>query len=77
MNQVDQKVIITKKPTKKDAQKEVFEKLSGALAEYKSNLKEKKFQRNLRKASKLFAVDIVKSLKKGRKKDQIKMEISN
>ncbi len=77
MNQVDQKVTIAKKPTKKDAEKEVFEKLSGALAEYKSNLKEKKFQKNLKKASKLFAVDIVKSLKKDRKKGHVKMEISN
>lgn len=77
MNQEDQKVIIAKKPTKKDAQKEVFEKLSGALAEYKSNLKEKKFQRNLKKASKLLAVDIVKSLKKDRKNGHGEMEVSN
>ena len=67
----------TKKPTKKDAQKEVFKKLSGALAEYKSNLKEKEFQRNLKKASKLFAIGIVKSLKKDCKKDHVRMEVGN
>jgi hypothetical protein len=67
MNQVDQKVIIAKKPTKKDAQKEVFEKLSGALAEYKSNVNKKKFETKLKRASKLFATEIVKSIKKDRK----------
>lgn len=68
MNQDDQTAVISKKPNKKDAEKEVLEKLSGVLAEYKGNIKEKKFRKNLKKASKLFAVDIVKSLKKERKK---------
>ncbi|MEP6584111.1 MAG: hypothetical protein ABJA90_07580 [Ginsengibacter sp.] len=68
MNQDDQTVAISKRPSKKDAEREVLEKLSGALAEYKGNIKEKKFRKNLKKASKLFAVDIVKSLKKERKK---------
>ena len=63
-----EKTGILKKPTKKETQKEVFEKLSGALAEYKSKLNEKKFENKLKKASKLFAVDIVKAIKKDRKK---------
>ena len=63
-----EKTGILKKPTKKDTRKEVFEKLSGALAEYKGKLNEKKFENKLKKASKLFAVDIVKALKKDRKK---------
>ena len=62
------KTVIIKKPTKKETQKEVFEKLSGALAEYKSKLDEKKFENKLKRASKLFAVDIVKAIKKDRKK---------
>jgi len=60
---------IAKKPTKKEMQKEVFEKLSGALAEFKSKLDGKKFDNKLKKASKLFAVDIVKAIKKDRKKE--------
>ena len=63
-----EKTMIVKKPTKKETQKEVFEKLSGALAEYKSKLNEKKFESKLKKASKLFAVDIVKAYKKDDKK---------
>ena len=63
-----EKTVIVKKPTKKETRKEVFEKLSGALAEYKSKLDEKKFENNLKKASKLFAVDIVKAIKKDGKK---------
>jgi hypothetical protein len=63
-----EKTVTVKKPTKKETQKEVFEKLSGALAEYKSKLDGKKFENKLKKASKVFAVDIVKAIKKDRKK---------
>src|SRR5450432_2380368 len=63
-----EKTVIIKKPTKKETRKEVFEKLSGALAEYKNKLDEKKFENKLKKASKLFAVDILKAIKKDRKK---------
>jgi hypothetical protein len=63
-----EKTLIVRQPTKKETRKEVFEKLSGALAEYKSKLDEKKFENKLRKVSKLFAVDIVKAMKKDRKK---------
>ncbi len=62
-----EKKLIVKKPTKKETQKEVFEKLSGALAEYKSKLNEKKFENKLKKASKFFAADIVKAIKKDQK----------
>jgi hypothetical protein len=67
-----EKAGVVKKPTKKETQKEVFEKLSGALAEYKSKLDGKKFETKLKKASKLFAVDIVKAIKKDRKKRRAK-----
>jgi hypothetical protein len=67
MTDVEKTITLTKKPTKKETQKEVFEKLSGALAEYKNKLDEKKFENKLKKASKLFAVDIVKAFKKERK----------
>ena len=62
-----EKGAIIKKPTKKETRKEVFEKLSGALSEYKGKLNERKFENNLKKVSKLFAVDIVKAIKKDRK----------
>ena len=71
-----EKTVIVKKPTKKETRKEVFEKLSGALAEYKSKLNEKKFENKLKKASKVFAVDIVKAIKKESKKRRA-MKTSN
>lgn len=74
MRQDNQIKTNSKKPSKKDAQKEVYNKLSGALAEYKSNLTEKRFQKNLKKASKLFAVDLWKSYKKNHKKTGAKKE---
>jgi len=58
------------KLSKKEARKIVYEKLSNALAEYKANLKEKKFDSNLKKASKLFAADIAKAIAK--QKQQLK-----
>jgi len=56
-----------KKLIKKDVRKEVFQKLSGALAAYTDKLNKKKFERKLNKASKLLATDIVKAIKKSRK----------
>jgi hypothetical protein len=67
MSDKEQQTPVTKKLTKKIARKEIFEKLSGALAEYKNKLDEKKFENKLKKASNLFAVDIVKAFKKDRK----------
>ncbi|MCX6319341.1 MAG: hypothetical protein NTW29_18840 [Bacteroidetes bacterium] len=58
--------------SKKDLQRLVFEKLAGALGEYKENLKEKKFTRNLKKASKLFAADIARTIGKKSKIKQAK-----
>jgi hypothetical protein len=58
--------------SKKDLQRLVFEKLAGALGEYKENLKEKKFTRNLKKASKLFAADIARTIGKKSKTKQAK-----
>ena len=52
------------KVTKKEARKVVYEKLAGALAEFKDAVSEKKFRSKLKKASKLFAVDIAKAAKK-------------
>ena len=54
------------KLSKKAARKLVYEKLSSALAEYKSSVKEKK----LKKASKLFAADIAKAVARQKQKIQ-------
>lgn len=54
--------------SKKEARKIVYEKFSVALAEYKANVKEKKFDSNLKKASKLFAADIAKAVAKQKQK---------
>ena len=64
------KPVAVKKITKKEARKAVFEKLSGAMAEYKNKLDKKKFENNLKKASKLFAEDLVKAFKKDRKNNR-------
>ncbi|MFI5156421.1 MAG: hypothetical protein ACHQEM_09555 [Chitinophagales bacterium] len=45
----------TKKFTKKQARKEIYDKLSVVLSEYKNGFGKKKFNRKLEKASKLFA----------------------
>lgn len=59
---------IPQKISKKETRKLVYEKLAVALAEFKPGLKEKKFMNNLKKASKLFAADIAKTI--GRKKEK-------
>ena len=76
MADTEQKIPVVKKLTKKQAKKEVFEKLSGALAEYKNKLDKKKFESNLKKASKLFAVDIAKAFKKDRQLKSVKKTTS-
>jgi len=60
----------SKKLSKKEARKLVYEKFASALAEYKTGVKEKKFDTNLKKASKLFAADIAKAISKQRQKLQ-------
>jgi hypothetical protein len=56
------------KLSKKEARKIVYQKLSNALAEYQASVKEKKFDSNLKKASKLFAADIAKAIAKQKQK---------
>jgi len=50
----------TKKITKKQARQEIYEKLAGVLAEYKNGSGNKKFDKKLQKASKLFAPYLIK-----------------
>ncbi len=51
----------SKKISKKEAQELIFNKISDALAEYKKDIKPKKFESKLKKVSKLFAADIAKA----------------
>jgi hypothetical protein len=60
----------SRKLSKKEARKIAYEKLSSALAEYKTGIKEKRFASQLKKASKLFAPDIAKAISRQRQKIQ-------
>jgi hypothetical protein len=60
------------KISKKDARKAIYDKLATALAEYKINVKEKRFASNLKKASKLFAGDLLRTMKKVKNKTNTK-----
>ncbi|MDR3717016.1 MAG: hypothetical protein P4L51_29750 [Puia sp.] len=49
---------------KKEVRKQIFEKLTGALSDYKEELGEKKLATHVKKASKLISRDLVKISKK-------------
>lgn len=53
-----------KKLSKKNARQAVYNRLVVALAEFKTGIKDKKFESNLQKASKLFADELIKAEKK-------------
>jgi len=53
----------SKEVYKREARQKVYDKLALALAEFKIGIKDKKFEKKLRKASKLFTVDIIKASK--------------
>ena len=53
----------SKRILKKEARQKVYDKLVVALAEFKNGVKDKKFEKKLRRTSKLFAVDLLKSQK--------------
>ncbi|HTL07479.1 MAG TPA: hypothetical protein VL307_04445 [Chitinophagaceae bacterium] len=58
------KVKRLKKQTRKQVTQELMGKLAGALDGYKATLGEKKFAKRIEKASKLFAVDLTKAMRK-------------
>ena len=68
--------------SKKQARKLIYEKLAAALQDYKNSMKEKRFNANLKKASRLFAADLAKGLKKNnvkakKNKTKVKKEVLN
>ena len=52
------------KLSKKTIRKDLMHKLETALSEYKNGAKDKKFEKKLKKASKLFVVEVRKSMAK-------------
>ncbi|HTI07325.1 MAG TPA: hypothetical protein VL832_02180 [Puia sp.] len=62
MNQQETAVPATS--SKKQVRKEIVEKLTGALADYKQELGEKKLATHVKKVSKLISRDLLKSSKK-------------
>ena len=65
-----EKDLPVKKVTKKEIRKQVYEKLAGALAEYKTGINEKKIDNRLKKVSKVFALDIAKAVKNGKRRNK-------
>ena len=67
-----EKDLPVKKVTKKEIRKQVYEKLAGALAEYRSGsgINEKKVDNRLKKVSKVFALDIAKAVKNGKQRNK-------
>ena len=59
--------VTSAKQLRKEARQRVYDKLAAALSEFKTGKKEKKFEKNLRRTSKLFAADLAKSMNKDRK----------
>jgi len=61
---MSKKASSAKKISKKQARQSVYDQLAAALAGFRRGIKEKKFERNLRRASRLFAGDIAKAANK-------------
>ena len=62
----------TKKLSKKEIRNRVYDKLAAAMEEFKGQVKEKRFASNLKKASRMFADDLVKGMKKTKKEKKVK-----
>ena len=59
-----QETVTATTPNKKQVRKELAEKLTGALADYKQELGEKKLATHVKKVSKLISRDLLKVSKK-------------
>jgi len=58
-------------PSKKQVRKQIVEKLTGALADYKQELGEEKLATHVKKVSKLISRDLLKINKKKRVKKEV------
>jgi hypothetical protein len=72
MAHTSQKKSKTKKISKKEARKQIEQKLTRALADLQKEMGEKRFQTSVKKASKLFSVKIPKKTKKEDKVKTVK-----
>lgn len=63
-------IATVEKPSKKDARRQIYQKLEQALGEYRSQMKEKRFETNLKKASRLFAAELAKNKKNKAKEEK-------
>ena len=59
-----------KESKKKQVRRVVYDKIAAALEEYKGSFKEKRFEANVKKASRLFANDLAKAVKKNKVKSK-------
>ncbi len=59
-----------KQAIRRSTEQLVFNKIEGALAEIEPGINKKKFEKKLRKASKMLAADIAKAVKKSIAKQQ-------
>ncbi len=57
---------------KKEVRKQIFEKLTGALSDYKQDLGDKKLATHVKKASKLISRDLLKISKKNHQRSKVK-----
>jgi hypothetical protein len=64
----EQETVAASIPTKKQIRKQISEKLTGALADYKQELGEKKLAIRVKKASKLISRDLEKFNRKQQQK---------
>ena len=69
MSQAQEKAPALKK---KEVRKQVLEKLTGALSDYKEELGDKKLATHVKKASKLISRDLVKISKKNHQRAKVK-----
>lgn len=69
MSQQETEAVAT--PTKKQVRKEIVEKLTGALADYKKELGEEKLATRVKKVSKLISRDLLRISKKKRIKKEV------
>jgi hypothetical protein len=70
------------KASKKETRRVIYEKLVDALQDYRTGIKEKKFEANLKKASRMFAADLAKGKKEKKEKNKkkkvkVKKEVIN
>ena len=63
-------VLPSSKKSTKDIRKMIREKLSISLADYRSIVGEKKFERRIRKAARILGEDIANALPKKKKRNQ-------